>query len=163
MQKMFDFIIAEKNEINIKESISAPTQSSSSTITPKPTFRSSTSITYVSNTEENNLAIKAKKVNSPLIEHSESEQKILSTNIKDNELIKTTTNTISTFDSEITKNQQNDNQQQQQYDYKENNEFFNPFILNMKLWQNYYNSCEFLFRIIKALTEQLEIFEDKVI
>ena len=37
-------------------------------------------------------------------------KKKLSTNITDNELITTTTNTISAFDSAVNKNKQNDNQ-----------------------------------------------------
>ena len=118
-----------------KESFSS---SSSSSITPNPAFISP-SVTYGPNTEENNSDIEVKKVDSPLIEHSESEQKVFSTYIKDNELVKTTTNTIPSFDSAVNKNQQN-HKQQQQYDYKVNNEFFNPFMLGIKLWQNYYKT-----------------------
>src|SRR4051812_33332158 len=119
-----------------KESFSIPTQSSSSsssssTITPNPTFTSSSSVTYVPNPEKNNSDIEIEKVDSPLTEHTESEQKIFSTNIKENDSIKNTN-----YDSAVIRNLQIDNQQQ--YDNKQNNEFFNPFILNMKLWQNYY-------------------------
>jgi hypothetical protein len=116
-----------------KESFSAPTQSSSSssTITPNPTFTSSSSVIYVPNTEESNSDIEIEKVDSPLTEHTESEQKIFSTNIKENDSIKNTN-----YDSTVIRNLQID--KQEQYDDKQNNEFFNPFILNMKLWQNYY-------------------------
>ena len=117
-----------------KESFSAPTQSSSSsssTITPNPTFTSSSSVTYVPNPEKNNSDIEIEKVDSPLTEHTESEQKIFSTNIKENDSIKNTN-----YDSAVIRNLQID--KQEQYDNKQNNEFFNPFILSMKLWQNYY-------------------------
>jgi hypothetical protein len=119
-----------------KESFSAPTQlssSSSSTITPNPTFTSSSSVTYVPNPEESNSDIEIEKVDSPLTEHTESEQKIFSTNIKENDSIKNTN-----YDSEVIRNLQID--KQERYDDKQNNEFFNPFILNMKLWQNYYTT-----------------------
>jgi hypothetical protein len=114
-----------------KESFSAPTQSSSSSITPNPTFTSSSSVTYIPNPEKNNSDIEIEKVDSPLTEHTESEQKIFSTNIKENDSIKNTN-----YDSAVIRNIQID--KQEQYDHKQNNEFFNPFILNMKLWQNYY-------------------------
>ena len=125
---------------NTKDVIGATKESfsSSPSITPNPAFISP-SVTYGPNTEENNSEIEVKKVDSPLIEHSESEQKVFSTNIKDNELIKTTTNTIPSFDSAVTKNKQN-HKQQQQHGYEENNEFFNPFMLGIKLWQNYYDT-----------------------
>jgi hypothetical protein len=127
---------------NTKDVIGATKESfsslSSSSITPNPAFISP-SVTYGPNTEENNSDIEVKKVDSPLMEHSESEQKVFSTNIKDNELVETTPNTIPSFDSAVTKNQQN-HEQQQQYDYKENNEFFSPFMMGIKLWQNYYHT-----------------------
>ena len=72
-------------------------------------------------------------MDSPLTEHTESEQKIFSTNIKENDSIKNTN-----YDSAVIRNLQID--KQEQYDDKQNNEFFNPFILNMKLWQNYYTT-----------------------
>ena len=117
-----------------KESFSAPTQSSSSsssTITPNPTFTSSSSVTYVPNLEKNNSDIEIEKVDSPLTEHTEIEQKIFSTNIKENDSIRNTN-----YDSAVIRNLQID--KQERYDDKQNNEFSNPFILNMKLWQNYY-------------------------
>jgi hypothetical protein len=118
-----------------KESFSAPTisssSSSSSSITPNPTFTSSSSVTYVPNSEKNNSDIEIEKVDSPLTEYTGSEQKIFSTNIKENDSIKNTN-----YDSAVIRNLQID--KQDQYDEKQNNEFFNPFILNMKLWQNYY-------------------------
>ena len=119
-----------------KESFSAPTISSSSSstsITPNPTFTSSSSVTYVPNPEKNNSDIEIKKEDSPLTEHTESEQKIFSTNIKENDSIKNTN-----YDSAVIRNLQID--KQEQYDDKKNTEFFNPFILNMKLWQNYYKT-----------------------
>jgi len=119
-----------------KESFSTPTQSSSSSsssITPNPTFTSSSSVTYVPNPEKNNSDIENEKEGSPLTEHTESEQKIFSTNIKENDSIKNTN-----YDSAVIRNLQID--KQEQYDDKKNTEFFNPFILNMKLWQNYYKT-----------------------
>jgi len=118
-----------------KESSNAPSSQSSS-ISPNPTFISS-SVTYVPNPEKNNSDIEIEKVDSPLTEHRVSEQKIFSTDMmQENSSIKTT-NTAS-FDSEVPKNQQID--KLQQYDYKENNEFFNPFLVVMRIWQNYYTS-----------------------
>ena len=120
-----------------KESFSTPTQSSSSSsssITPNPTFTSSSSVTYAPNPEKNNSDVETEKVDSPLTEHTESEQKIFSTNIKENDSIKNTN-----YDSAVIRNLQID-KQEHQYDDKQNNEFFNPFILNMKLWQNYYKT-----------------------
>ncbi len=117
-----------------KESFSAPTQSSSSSsssITPNPTFTSSSSVTYVPNSEKNNSDIEIEKVDSPLTEYTGSEQKIFSTNIKENDSIKNTN-----YDSAVIRNLQID--KQERYDDKQNNEFFNPFSLSMKLWQNYY-------------------------
>src|SRR6476620_1192468 len=118
-----------------KESFSTPTQSSSSSssITPNPTFTSSSSVTYVPNPEKKNSDIEIEKVDSTLTEHTESEQKIFSTNIKENDSIKNTN-----YDSAVIRNPQIDSQER--YDDKQNNEFFNPFILNMKLWQNYYKT-----------------------
>jgi hypothetical protein len=117
-----------------KESFDTPTISSSSSstsITPNPTFTSSSSVTYVPNPEKNNSNIEIEKVDSPLTEHTESEQKIFSTNTKENDSIKNTN-----YDSAVIRNLQID--KQEQYDNKQNIEFSNPFILNMKLWQNYY-------------------------
>lgn len=104
-----------------KESFDTPTISSSS----------SSSVTYVPNPGKNNSDIEIEKVDSPLTEHTESEQKIFSTNTKENDLIKNTN-----YDSAVIRNLQID--KQEQYDNKQNIEFSNPFILNMKLWQNYY-------------------------
>jgi hypothetical protein len=126
-----------------KESFSA---SPSSSIIPNPNFTSS-SVTYVSNPEKNNSDTEGKKIDSALLEHSESEQKIFSTNIKEKDSIKNTN-----YDSEIIKNQQIDNPHQHQYDYKENNELFNPFIFGIQLWQNYYTLW------INFYTEILESF-----
>jgi hypothetical protein len=67
-----------------------------------------------------------------LTERNESEQKVFSTNIKEKDSIKN-----ANYDSAVTRNMLTDNQQQQ-YDYKENNEYFDPFTLSIKLWQNYY-------------------------
>ena len=106
-----------------KESFDTPTISSSSS--------SSSSVTYVPNSEKNNSDVEIEKVDSPLTEHTESEQKTFSTNIKKIDSIKNTN-----YDSAVIRNLQIDNQQQ--YDNKQNNEFFNPFIISMKLWQNYY-------------------------
>jgi hypothetical protein len=120
-----------------KESFSVPSSQSSS-IDPNPTFISS-SVTYVSNPEKNNSDKEIEKVYSPLTEHRVSEQKIFSTDVmQDNKSIKT--NNTASFDSEVTQNQNQQIDKQQQYDYKENDEFFNPFLLSMKLWQNYYTS-----------------------
>ena len=119
-----------------KESFSTSTQSSSSSsssITPNPTFTSSSSVTYVPNPEKNNSDIEIEKEDSSLTEHTESEQKIFSTNIKENDSIKNTN-----YDSAVIRNLQID--KQERYDDKKNTEFFNPFILNMKLWQNYYKT-----------------------
>jgi hypothetical protein len=115
-----------------KESFSAQSESSSS-ITPSPTFTSSSSVTYVPNPEKNNSEIGSKKVDSPLIQHSESEQKIFSTNIKENNEIRNTN-----YDSVVTGNLQIDKQKKQQYEYNQNNEYFDPITISIKLWQNYY-------------------------
>src|SRR4051794_15625242 len=64
-----------------KESFDTPTISSSS---------SSSSVTYVPNSEKNNSDIEIEKVDSPLTEYTGSEQKIFSTNIKENDSIKNT-------------------------------------------------------------------------
>jgi hypothetical protein len=125
--------IIEKVKEKAKESFSTPTSQSSS-INPNTTFMSS-SVTYVPNPEKNNSDIEIEKVDSPLTEHIVSEQKIFSTNImQENSSIKITNTT--SFDSEVTKNQQIDNRQH--YNYKENDEFSNPFIVGLKLWQNHY-------------------------
>src|SRR3954464_14578085 len=63
-----------------KESFDTPTISSSS----------SSSVTYVPNPGKNNSDIEIEKVDSPLTEHTESEQKIFSTNTKENDSIKNT-------------------------------------------------------------------------
>ncbi|MGN6823172.1 MAG: hypothetical protein ACTHJ7_10445 [Candidatus Nitrosocosmicus sp.] len=108
-----DKVVDNSNDI-----IDATEQSfgpSSSTITPNPAFISP-SVTYAyNNTEENNSDIESnievKGVDLPFIEHSESEQKIGSTNMTDSEFVKTTTNTISSLDSSANKKkQQNENQ-----------------------------------------------------
>ena len=102
---------------NLNDIIDATEQScgpSSSIITPNPAFISP-SVTYVyNNAEENNSDIESnievKAVGSPFTEHSESEQKIRSTNMTDSETIKTTTNTISSLDFSANKKKQNENQ-----------------------------------------------------
>ena len=117
-----------------KESFSVPIQSSSpsSYIAPNPTFTSS-SITYVPDIEKDNSDIKkSNNVDPLLIGYSENEKKVLSTNIKESNTIQKTK-----YDSPIVKNLYRD-RQQQQYEYKQNNEFFNPIIQNMKFWQDYY-------------------------
>ena len=116
-----------------KESFSPPSQSSS-TISPNPTFTSTSSVTYVPNPEENNSNIDNKKITSSVTEHNENEQKIFSTNMKEKDSIKNTNND-STVISDL---QINDQQQQQKYVYKENNEHFDLFTISIKLWQNYY-------------------------
>ena len=116
-----------------KESFSPPSQSSS-TISPNPTFTSSSSVTYVPNPDENNSDIDNKKLNSLLTERNDSEQKIFSTNMEEKDSIKNTN-----YDSSVIGNLQIDNQQHhQKYLYKENNEYFDLFTLSIKLWQNYY-------------------------
>ncbi|MGN6628293.1 MAG: hypothetical protein ACTHKJ_00275 [Candidatus Nitrosocosmicus sp.] len=107
-----DKVVDNSNDI-----IDATEQSfgpSSSTITPNPAFISP-SVTYAyNNTEENNSDIESnievKGADLPVIEHGESEKKGC-TNMTDSELIKTTTNTISSLDSSANKKkQQNENQ-----------------------------------------------------
>jgi hypothetical protein len=125
--------IREEVKEKAKESFSVPSSQSSS-INPNPTFISS-SVTYVPNPEKNNSDIEIEKVDSSLTEHIVSEQKIFSTNMmQENNSIKITNTT--SFDSEVTKNQQIDNRQQ--YNYKEKDKLFNPFIVGLKLWQNHY-------------------------
>ena len=122
-----------------KESFSVPVQSSSSSssssstyITPNPTFTSS-SITYVPDIEKDNSDIKkSNNVDPLLIGYSENEKKVLSTNIKESNTIQKTK-----YDSPIVKNLYRD-RQQQQYEYKQNDVIFEPFIQSMKLWQDYY-------------------------
>jgi gas vesicle protein len=87
--------------------------------------------------EEDNSSssIEIKNSGSPLTEHRKRET-ILSENTKDNGLI----NTSTTITSNVTATRNQIGKQQQQYDDKQNNEFFNPFIISMKLWQNYYKT-----------------------
>jgi hypothetical protein len=131
-----------------KESYNAPSESSY--INPNPTFISS-SVTYVPNLEKNNSDIEIEKVDLPLTEHRVSEQKkIFSTNMQENESIKIINTT--SFDAKVSKNQQID---KQQYNYKENYEFFfNPFIAGLKLWQIHYTLwMNFYSEVLKKMKE----------
>lgn len=119
-----------------KESFRTPSYpSSSASITSNPTFTTSSSATYVPNSKKSNSDIDNTKVDSLLTEHSESEQKIFSTNIKESDTSKKTN-----YDSVVIENLQTDKQKQQQQhdDYKEYNEYFDPITTSIKLWQNYY-------------------------
>ncbi len=103
----------------------------------------SSSIAYFHGTESkyegdsSNSSIEIKNTDSPLTEHRERETMLLE-NTKHNGLINTSTTTNTTSNNIESRNQID--KQQQQYGYKENTEFFNPFILSMKLWQNYYTT-----------------------
>ena len=99
-----------------KDSISSTLHSSSSS--PSIAYFHSPESKYQ---EKSNSDIEIKKVDSPLTEHGKSELLIPSANIKENESTAT--------GYAVTTNQIN-----KQYNYKENNEFFNPFSISIKLW-----------------------------
>ena len=70
--------------------------------------------------DKSNPGIEIRKINNPITEYREEEQTI-PVNIKEHE-----------SGAAI-----NRNQVDTQYSYKENDAFFNPFMIGLKLWQNY--------------------------
>ena len=133
-----------------KDSFNTTSSTSSSSVayfhTPKSNDASSLESTYEGKKEGSNSSIEVKSVESPLTEHTESEQKVFSTNIKDSQSIKT-----ANYDSTVFTNQQQFDKQQQQEDHKEYNEYFDPITTSIKLWQNYYSSwMNFYTRLLES-------------
>ncbi len=97
-----------------------------STRTPSIAYTNSPEIKY----KEIDLDIENRKIDAPITElrkekEEEEEKLTIPTNIKEHK-------SATAFESERI------NQIGQQYNYKENTEFSNPYMIGLELWQNYY-------------------------
>ncbi|HEY0579182.1 MAG TPA: hypothetical protein VGC75_00605 [Candidatus Nitrosocosmicus sp.] len=93
---------------------------------------------------ERDRGIETRKTNAPITGYREEvEEKLtIPTNIKEYQ-----------YTSDV-----NTNQIGQPYNYKENNEFLNPFMIGLKLWQNYYTLWMNLYNDI--LNSSAKMFKD---
>lgn len=91
------------------------------------------SISQEKKREENGSNAEIRKVEDPLTEYNKEEPVTLA-NIKENGT--TATNTATTANT-LAAAAGSMHKSDQQYSFNENNEFFNPFMMGLKLWQSY--------------------------
>jgi hypothetical protein len=82
--------------------------------------------------EENSSNAEIGKVEDPLTDYN-NEEPVTLANIKENETTTTTANTPAAAAAAAGSTVKSG----QQYGFNENNEFFNPFMMGLKLWQSY--------------------------